>query len=596
MAGIGLFVGILGIAAAGHAHAITYTEDLCTGGTPTAIGYYSTYTPSKAFDDSTADGSSWVDNEGFPVWIQYQFTEAKQIEKLTVVTEDNGEGQSSKNFLLRGSNNGVDFTTVLDDILTAQANKYKHEFTFENANSYTYYRLVIEDAWRASVWCNLFEIEMMEEAPLEPFSFSENFDSYTAGITINGQGGWVSGGSNDSVSTTQHYDGTKSLTGYQPYKTFEAANEGQISYYAYASSGSGNDNILFLSASTNLSSGWQCGVFLHSEDNQVWYKYDGGYHVQGFSYVSNTWIHVQFAFKINDGNLQCRFNFGDTTWSDWFDAEHYDTYNYVDYIVISNGNGGSFIDAINSEEISTSCEERETEQDCIDNDCYWYGSSCNSEAPDSCSTYGSFLSCYNDNRCCWNYNNTCFDCNNTELCQNTLDGCYYCLEEEDCEAESCYWTGTACVFGGSSCNAYNLSGCTSQGDCEGVGGVWYSGVCTAAGYNTPIQSWSDYYEDHGTGETPSEIISDIASVFQSFLDKIGKFLIVFNSTFDPADASKYGSSLGDIIPEARGFLVVIDDFIGEGLPIAEILVFCLLVLLGITIFRGFKSIWSAIRG
>ena len=90
--------------------------NVCVGGTASASNYYDagTYPASKAFDGSkTTNVDSWVGTGAKPYRLTYQFAAPKTIAEVRLwgaVAVVNNRGP--RDFLIQGSNNGSDWTTL----------------------------------------------------------------------------------------------------------------------------------------------------------------------------------------------------------------------------------------------------------------------------------------------------------------------------------------------------------------------------------------------------------------------------------------------------------------------------------------------------
>jgi len=146
---------------------MSYTIDLCTGGTATASSTYSSYYPSKAFDD---DINTFWSSNGMPCWIKYDFGSGNEkiINKYTlqVIYAWGSSDSPPEDFKFQGSNNDSDWTDL--DIVTGEtgwSDGEIREFTNfsegDNATSYRYYRIYISKTQGNSSYCALKEIEMM---------------------------------------------------------------------------------------------------------------------------------------------------------------------------------------------------------------------------------------------------------------------------------------------------------------------------------------------------------------------------------------------------------------------------------------------------
>jgi hypothetical protein len=147
-----------------------YTDDLLTGGTPSADSVWQAgYEASKACDDN--NGTYWCSlNTVYPHWWKYDFGAGitKTIAKITILGYWVANGLYIKDFKLQGSNDDSDWT----DIYTGQTanNANKQEFTFANANAYRYYRIYATSTWNTVDYnfCAVCEFEMMESIPATP--------------------------------------------------------------------------------------------------------------------------------------------------------------------------------------------------------------------------------------------------------------------------------------------------------------------------------------------------------------------------------------------------------------------------------------------
>jgi hypothetical protein len=89
------------------------------GGTASANGFLAGFEPAKAFDGSLASGDGWaIQNLNvFPVWLQYDFGvgETRRIVQYQVgshVSATSTNARSCNAWLLQGSNNGSDWTSI----------------------------------------------------------------------------------------------------------------------------------------------------------------------------------------------------------------------------------------------------------------------------------------------------------------------------------------------------------------------------------------------------------------------------------------------------------------------------------------------------
>ena len=132
-----------------------YTDDLCTGGTPTA----NDGTAANAFDNN--EGTEW-NSTVQPSWIKYDFGagNAKKIERLKTKAITSTTDRKYDNFTIKGSNNDSDWDTLLTDN-GAQTLDWE-TWDFANGTRYRYIQLYITDT-HAGTYTRLVEIEMMEK-------------------------------------------------------------------------------------------------------------------------------------------------------------------------------------------------------------------------------------------------------------------------------------------------------------------------------------------------------------------------------------------------------------------------------------------------
>jgi len=160
--------------------------------TVSASAYYTPHgelcKPWHAFDRNNTQDWDWYCNanplpsEGSH-WIKVDFGISKCISKITMTCAS--VHSSVKNFKLQGSNDNSDWK----DLYTGTNKRYdgiKSEFTFDNANSYRYYRLLVLDSYSSygKTYCGIDELEMMEKLS-ESISLNKSTDNLQIGQADN---------------------------------------------------------------------------------------------------------------------------------------------------------------------------------------------------------------------------------------------------------------------------------------------------------------------------------------------------------------------------------------------------------------------------
>lgn len=124
---------------------VDHTDPVGTGTITRREEINSAESATKAFDNSTS--TKWLDNggtpsTGSPSWIQLQLPTAKAVTMLTITSANDAPDRDPENFVLKGSNNGTNFTTLGSWTGQSFNTRFqKKEWTFSNSTEYTYYRL-----------------------------------------------------------------------------------------------------------------------------------------------------------------------------------------------------------------------------------------------------------------------------------------------------------------------------------------------------------------------------------------------------------------------------------------------------------------------
>lgn len=120
------------------------------------------------------------------------------------------------------------------------------------------------------------------------------------------------------------------------------------------------------------------------------------------------------------------------------------------------------------------------------------------------------------------------------------------------------------LFSPEKCQGYNLI----------ISGYDDPGV---PGFYIPFTPWFDYYFLNSDNfPVPTSIFSQMADSISPIVDKLGDMVIYVRDYFDSDIAISKGTELGQAIPKARGYLGIIDDFIG--LPLSGLIIFYFLTL------------------
>lgn len=179
---------------------------------------------------------------------------------------------------------------------------------------------------------------------------SDNFDSYTNGTAVSGQGGWTSSASvvvsnTVSVSTPNSAAVPNNLNGSGVYNTFTTQTSGVVSISLQERSDTGSvygNSVWFVLSGTD-----KFGLYMFN--NGHFELFDGsGFTDTGILWSANTWYSVLFEYDIDNARIRVTVNGG--TPSSWVavTATNVDGLSlrapstsggntYVDDIVVSNG-------------------------------------------------------------------------------------------------------------------------------------------------------------------------------------------------------------------------------------------------------------------
>ena len=137
----------------------TYSDNLCTGGTPIASSYYGAgYEPSLIFDGnqstywSSPAGSS---NQNF--WVGYQFSQPKVIRKMSLIQYPPNSDYNVSSLLVESSQNGIDWTTIATITVEVATT-----FMVPNSTPATYWRIRANSSTPNGTYWAVSDLKMMD--------------------------------------------------------------------------------------------------------------------------------------------------------------------------------------------------------------------------------------------------------------------------------------------------------------------------------------------------------------------------------------------------------------------------------------------------
>jgi len=402
------------------------------------------------------------------------------------------------------------------------------------------------------------------EAILGATIFEDNFDSYEVGHQLNEYNGWGVSTDNWIITDDFCYSGKciiASTTNQYARRVGTPITTGPVAFWFYFDElPTSTHSIYFKKDGSQLTN-------LKFVGNSISYYASGLSYPTIFNFTAGVWHLIIADFLVSEVNSTARF-FYDGSWTGWLDTAYDKSYiNKLEFFY-SVADGGSWkIDEIG--ETAETCQFLETWYSCQNAGCCWYYST-------------------------WLHENFCVICPTGE-CESGPVGCQNCLTQGPCEAEeNCYWFEGVCKFGTGSCGeGLELQFCDNETDCGTAGGYWYDDFCWLSA-PVSLTSWEDYYNEFGDYATASAWISDMASTTSLFLGQMGGFLAVFETNFDLMEAFERGQNFGSVIPKARGYLTIFNDFLG-GFPIGEFFVFLLVFMLAVGVFRMMRNLFQLIK-
>jgi hypothetical protein len=143
--------------------ASSYTADLASGATITTMDFATDQPGTLAVDDSTSTYWQSNSNASSVPWIKFDFGagNAKALTKMRLYNVNISSNNTSiKDFILYGSNNNTDWTSVHSAQQANGINQWR-EFTWTNTTAYRYYRLSVSSVWTATQQVYIPEMELM---------------------------------------------------------------------------------------------------------------------------------------------------------------------------------------------------------------------------------------------------------------------------------------------------------------------------------------------------------------------------------------------------------------------------------------------------
>jgi len=107
----------------------------------------------------------------------------------------------------------------------------------------------------------------------------------------------------------------------------------------------------------------------------------------------------------------------------------------------------------------------------------------------------------------------------------------------------------------------------------------------------PFLTWQTYYTTSSEEfATSTPLFENMANALTPVVNKMGDFILYAKEYFDLSQAMAKGNELGQAIPKARGYLEMIDDFIG--LPLSSFVIFYFLTM---AVVISYKVILTIIK-
>ncbi|MCX6743567.1 MAG: hypothetical protein NT116_05000, partial [Candidatus Parcubacteria bacterium] len=142
------------------------------------------------------------------------------------------------------------------------------------------------------------------------------------------------------------------------------------------------------------------------------------------------------------------------------------------------------------------------------------------------------------------------------------------------------------------------TGATSNELCQGYEIIVPNPIPPAGGLPSFYtgQTWAEFYDiNKDKWATSTQMFADLSVKVAPILNWLGNYTAGFKDLFNNASSSAMGSQIGNAVPQARGYLTIINYYFA-GLPAGEIFVFYILTALILIVLKIVLMIWHFFRG
>lgn len=426
--------------------------------------------------------------------------------------------------------------------------------------------------------------------------FDETFENYNLG-NLNGQGDWVCTGNLGQVNTNQHYSGFKSLNvdnvpSNDCRKTSASVSDGNNTNFSFYFKATGSTKLNDFRIARYGSLAVWLRIDCTSDPCDIEQNSTGSWLDTGLTAPRDQWNKILINISIDNQNYRLKVNTGD--FSDWF-SFRYTNYEPLNFVFFAGylGNNKLFLDNLlgfNESDLDIDFPPTESEI---------------GEKFDLSGNYNKREENWNKVMIIfeqWNLSSTCpIDPDEVEAEQNKgwfiyqsfpYFSDYLLTEIGDFEMliddlRTGYYNCIRCYF------INDNLGLISDEKCRGYRLNIIEGFTPYfPSYNFPFESWDAYYSQHSEKyPTSTPLFSTIAGALSPVAERIGNFVVYIKTYFDVEKASAKGTTMGQAIPVARGYLEEFNNFFG-GLPISEFIIF---YILSLSVVICYKVIYGVIR-